>query len=767
VPYGNQIVKAIDATKALSSEEVTAGEAATGMASSFGAVAAGGVAILAIGIASVVSYLGQFRDVAQQAEQVSGGLKNVWAELGHSIVDGGEWDKIKEMLKGNFAGVALGAAAAYNQGKDITKQIQDVRNLNEVNDLTIQKLQGQADRYRAQAKDVILTQDQKVAKLKEAEKIETDIINRQQANAQKNIDTGIALANKYGKVSGGDVTTLKSGSPQAIQLANDLAQNGKIVEAGYELLMQGYQRQTQAMNAANMKLIRQQNDEARAGLKGAKELNNDELELQRSRLTGEKEAAKLILDNDAIAYETRLKKLKEFVQKSKDIIKIENEIADREPGISGFKIQTNAQNANNQNAQVDNYELNQTQAINNKKLQDEKDYKTQLLKQYKELEESKEELIQDGLNTELLNNSTKRAKDILDLSEKYEKGIVLEKEYRSQIQAIRKRAEAKDIDIEISALQKIQKVQEDNISNGAVTPKQLQETKNRIVTLQNRSTDLKSESAAANSKGGIDGEREKAKEAVKFSGELVKGLEIADGLMKSQAEAKIEALEQEFALIQRNGEAEKTRIGDSILSSKEKAREQRIVDAQVAQERIRITQQENEVKQKQAEFDKATSIARIIQETAVAYVAALTLGPILGIPAAAIVAALGAAQLAVAIATPLPKFFKGTKNAPEGLAHVGERGTELQINPDGRMELTPNKDTVKYLQKGTQIIPHHELMAMFAKPEQINYLGGTFVDNKKLEKLMQESNDLKRREKRTTVVKVMGDRFGTYANRNY
>ena len=72
----------------------------------------------------------------------------------------------------------------------------------------------------------------------------------------------------------------------------------------------------------------------------------------------------------------------------------------------------------------------------------------------------------------------------------------------------------------------------------------------------------------------------------------------------------------------------------------------------------------------------------------------------------------GAIQLAAAVAAPLPQFAEGTQNAPEGYAIVGERGTELVMNPDGTSWLTPAKDTITYLKKGAKVIPNDELLNM-------------------------------------------------------
>lgn len=59
-------------------------------------------------------------------------------------------------------------------------------------------------------------------------------------------------------------------------------------------------------------------------------------------------------------------------------------------------------------------------------------------------------------------------------------------------------------------------------------------------------------------------------------------------------------------------------------------------------------------------------------------------------------------------------FFKGTSSSPEGLAMVGERGSELMNVPGKGLMLSPNDATLTYLKKGTEIIPHEKSIAMLA-----------------------------------------------------
>lgn len=159
------------------------------------------------------------------------------------------------------------------------------------------------------------------------------------------------------------------------------------------------------------------------------------------------------------------------------------------------------------------------------------------------------------------------------------------------------------------------------------------------------------------------------------------------------------------------------------------------------QEKLRIKEEserrQREIKIKQAEDNKKEAIFQIFLDTAKAVMALAAQGNL----AAAIVAgALGAAQIAMVTARPIPQFAKGTDDSPEGFAEVGERGRELiRDGKTGKWAITPNSSTVTYLTKHSQVITNAETERILAqdhnnkadnylsnsikqlKPQQIDY----------------------------------------------
>lgn len=108
-----------------------------------------------------------------------------------------------------------------------------------------------------------------------------------------------------------------------------------------------------------------------------------------------------------------------------------------------------------------------------------------------------------------------------------------------------------------------------------------------------------------------------------------------------------------------------------------------------------IDREERKLKRQQAQKDKEQAIFNAVINTAQAVIKAFaTTGPIAGAVLAAIVGAIGAAQIAVIASKPIPQFFKGKRNSYTGLGTVAEHGAELIERGDGSLEVATKKQMV-------------------------------------------------------------------------
>ena len=158
---------------------------------------------------------------------------------------------------------------------------------------------------------------------------------------------------------------------------------------------------------------------------------------------------------------------------------------------------------------------------------------------------------------------------------------------------------------------------------------------------------------------------------------------------------------------------EEKRVNASFTNKQDKERELARISAQKEAEQKKIDKDRRKAQYDAAARQKAINIAEIITSTALAISKQLVATPLpAGAAFIAGIAGIGALNLARAIATPLPAFAKGTDHSPEGYAIVGEKGTELVTDPSGKSWLTPAKDTITYLKKGSKVTTNEKLMEM-------------------------------------------------------
>lgn len=132
----------------------------------------------------------------------------------------------------------------------------------------------------------------------------------------------------------------------------------------------------------------------------------------------------------------------------------------------------------------------------------------------------------------------------------------------------------------------------------------------------------------------------------------------------------------------------------------------------------RFAQKEKEERIRRARIEKNQALFQIALETAIGAARAVAASPLtFGMPFLPFVIAQGAIQAAVVAARPIPAFKKGTKNAPQGLAIVGEEGPEL-IEKNGRMWITPGKASFVRLTGGEKIHTAKETERIIERAEK-------------------------------------------------
>lgn len=117
------------------------------------------------------------------------------------------------------------------------------------------------------------------------------------------------------------------------------------------------------------------------------------------------------------------------------------------------------------------------------------------------------------------------------------------------------------------------------------------------------------------------------------------------------------------------------------------------------------------IQKREAEAQKRLAIFNIVTNTAQAILATYAkVGFPAGIPLAIAMGAIGAFQVGLVASQEIPQFWKGTDNAPEGLAWTQEKGAEVITDKNGNVKtLGSDKGAqLTYLSKGDKVYKSHE-----------------------------------------------------------
>lgn len=215
-------------------------------------------------------------------------------------------------------------------------------------------------------------------------------------------------------------------------------------------------------------------------------------------------------------------------------------------------------------------------------------------------------------------------------------------------------------------------------------------------------------------------------------------LDVADvisGALNAISTRQKNLIQEEIDLLDEKTAKEIEAVNQTIANKEDAANKIAIIEARAAAKKQILERQQRVIDQRKAQFDKANAIAQIIINGAIAVVSALKES----IFQAVVVGALAAAQLAIAIATPIPKFKEGksANSDYEGPAVVGDGGrSELIQREDGSMEVTPDKPTLTWIGKDDIIHPDAEAALKQSAKNNDDFKKGTITK----EKYDQENN---------------------------
>lgn len=159
---------------------------------------------------------------------------------------------------------------------------------------------------------------------------------------------------------------------------------------------------------------------------------------------------------------------------------------------------------------------------------------------------------------------------------------------------------------------------------------------------------------------------------------------------------------EQYAMLEKQKNVEMLFAGDTASAKAN-------IEEQYEERKRQIANKEAQAKKKQAIFNIAI-------DTAQAVVATLAkTPPPAGLPLAALVATLGGIQIALVNSQEVPQFYKGTDNAPEGIAWTQEKGREIIADKSGKIKSTGSDKGAQltYLNKGDKVFTAEKSAMMF------------------------------------------------------
>lgn len=339
-----------------------------------------------------------------------------------------------------------------------------------------------------------------------------------------------------------------------------------------------------------------------------------------------------------------------------------------------------------------NKELTIIEVENAKKLQAEKDFE----QGKKDLVKDELEIIQNGFGFNSTVYATQYANEERLLYESFRNKEITQSEYQEKSLALQYDFQKKQIQNDINTVERSLEVSNLSFDQKAALEKKLAELKLQLAKTTGEATDQIQLTSI-----------EKLKAAIEALGAIFQNLgdivsEIAGiGFDKQNAD-----IQTQMDLLDEKRQKEIEVANATIQSEQDKAAAIITINARAdAQQKI-LEDRKRQLAQRQAAYDKASTIAQIITRTALAVVTVLsdsTVPGFLKIPLAITVGALGLAQIARAIAAPLPQFKHGKTNSYEGFAEVGDGGQHEVIDRGGSIEVTPATSTVTYIRKQDKV----------------------------------------------------------------
>lgn len=416
-----------------------------------------------------------------------------------------------------------------------------------------------------------------------------------------------------------------------------------------------------------------------------KKLADDAFALAKQRLEIQRDYFKAIESDETQSLDVRIAAMQAFTQRELDILKLTYEKEIKEQGLSNDKKTALKEKYDNDTAKANADLLSK---INNENLKAYRDAEADYDKYLESIQQRRVQSDKDTLFRIEAERDNALASIVGNSQEAVNKRIAIEKQFTlAFIDEQIKQAEA--------AIQ----------YQGATA-----EEEARLAALRRKRNEI----ASTDFEKGLQTNIQKINKFLQTtSGVISETFNLLSSLSNSYYQQQIDDISKTQERTDKKYEKEKENIENSTLTESEKKVKLALLDKQKAAQDEKLAEQKKQADIAKAKRDRAIQIGQIIANTAIAVLSQLSI-PGAGFGLAAAAAAVGALQLATVLATPLPSYEKGGTKQGDGLARVSEKGPELQIDPSGKVSLTPESESIIYAKHGTKFISAPETKRILA-----------------------------------------------------
>jgi hypothetical protein len=291
--------------------------------------------------------------------------------------------------------------------------------------------------------------------------------------------------------------------------------------------------------------------------------------------------------------------------------------------------------------------------------------------------------------------------DALDLQ--YAKGLIKEEEYQKKKENIATKYAVEQAKTSLAATKAI--LEDPNLSPESRL-KLEEEIAQKEIDLANAVRDAEINAA----KQSTDAQRKKIESIADAIDQASQVLGALSNFVSTIYDGQIQKIEEQQEESEKASEAELERIDKlaetGAISAEEAEARKRAAEDKTAKKNEELEKKKAALQTRQAKLEKATNIVQTIMNTATGIMKAFAQGGMFATPIAAMIAAMGAIQLATIVAQPIPKYAKGTKGHKGGLAWVGDGGVSETVITDNGMYLTPSTPTLVDLPRGAKVLPY-------------------------------------------------------------